>query len=80
MPLTDYTHVIIDEFSGEPLALASHIEEYKDGRRFALLRLLSGNSEPIYGWLRHSLLLPIEEASPEVRAQLAEFDGERVHP
>lgn len=80
MPLNDYTHVIIDSSSGDALAVVSHVDELEDGRRFGLVRWLEETMEPTYLWLRSLPLLAMADATPDVRAQLAEIVGHPGRP
>lgn len=66
-----YSHVILDEDSGEPLGAVRDIDEMDDGTQFGVVRLFESNEPPTYTWLRGLLLLPLSEAAPHVRNHLA---------
>jgi hypothetical protein len=70
MHVVQYSHVVLDRESGEPLAVVGHLDELEGGGRFGLVRWLTATTEPVYLWLRGLHLLPLTEASADVRAQL----------
>jgi hypothetical protein len=71
MPDHRYTHVVLDEHSGEPLGAVRDIDELEDGTQFGVLHLFDSLEPPAYTWLRGLLLLPVSEAAPNVRHHLA---------
>lgn len=66
-----YSHVILDENSGEPLGAVRDIDELEDGTQFGVVRLFESDEPPTYMWLRGLLLLPVCEAARHVRNHLA---------
>lgn len=66
-----YTHVILDEHSGEPLGAVRDMDELEDGTQFGVVRLFDSPEPATYTWLKGLLLLPLSEAAPHVRNHLA---------
>lgn len=71
MPDHRYTHVLLDEHSGEPIGAVRDCDELDDGTQFGVVRLFDSPEPPTYMWLHGLLLLPVSEAAPHVRNQLA---------
>ena len=71
MPDHRYTHVVLDEHSGEPIGAVRDFDELEDGTQFGVVRLFDASEPPTYMWLRGLLLLPVSEAAPDVRNHLA---------
>jgi hypothetical protein len=66
-----YTHVILDEHSGEPLGAVRDVDELEDGTQFGVVRLFDSPEPATYTWLKGLLLLSLSEAAPHVRNHLA---------
>ena len=71
MDVYRYTHVILDEDSGEPVGAVRDVDELEDGTQFGVVRHFHSPGPPTYMWLRGLLLLPVTEAAPHVRNHLA---------
>lgn len=70
MDITRFTHVILDEDSGEPVGAVADLDELDDGTQFGVVRRFDSDDPPTYMWLRGLLLLPVAEAAPHVRNHL----------
>jgi hypothetical protein len=70
-----FTHVVLDRDSGEPLGVVGFVDELADGRSFGLVRWLNGTLQPTFLWLRGLYLLPMSDAAPDVRSQIADALG-----
>lgn len=66
-----YTHVVLDEHSGEPRGAVRDIDELEDGTQFGVVRFFDSPEPPTYAWLRGLFLLPLSEAAPHVRNHLS---------
>ena len=67
MPDHRYTHVVLDEHSGEPIGAVRDLDELEDGTQFGVVRLFDSPEPPTYTWLHGLFLLPVSEAAPHVR-------------
>lgn len=71
MDISRYTHVILDEHSGEPVGAVRDVDELEDGTQFGVVRRFHSSGPATYMWLHGLLLLPVSEAAPHVRNHLA---------
>lgn len=67
MDLHPYTHVILDEDSGEAIGAVRDIDELASGERFGIAFYFAASTPPTYAWLGDMHLLPLAEAAPHVR-------------
>lgn len=66
-----YTHVLLDDDSGEPIGAVADIDELPNGAPFGTVRYF-GSSEPeTYVWLDGLQVLRLAEAAPHVRNHVA---------
>lgn len=79
MDMRRYTHVVLDEDSGEPIAAVRDIDELEDGTQLGVVRRFGSHEPATYTWLHGLLLLPVSEAAPHVRNHLAWALGSPQH-
>ena len=66
-----YTHVLLDDDSGEPIGAVRDIDELPNGTPFGIVRPF-GSSEPeTYVWLDGLQVLRLADAAPHVRKHVA---------
>jgi len=66
-----YTHVLLDDDSGEPIGAVRGIDELPDGTHFGLVRRFNMNEPETYVWLDGLHVLRLDEAAPHVRNHVA---------
>lgn len=66
-----YTHAILDPDSGEPIGAVRDVDEIATGERFGIARYFAEPVPPTYVWLGGLHVLPLGEASAEVRRAVA---------
>jgi len=71
MDSDSYTHVILDEDSGEAVGAVRGIDELASGERFGVAFFFRASGPPSYVWLGDLHLLPLADAAPHVRNHVA---------
>jgi hypothetical protein len=66
-----YTHAILHPDSGEPIGAVRDVDELATGERFGIARYFALAAAPTYIWLGGLHVLPLAEASTEVRRVVA---------
>jgi len=66
-----YTHVILDEDSGEPIGAVRDVDQLKDGTRFGVVRPFDGKEPETYIWLDGLDVLRLADADPRLRNHVA---------
>jgi hypothetical protein len=66
-----YSHVLLDDDSGEPIAAVRDIDELPDGTPFGIVRPFGTNEPETYVWLDGLDVLRLADAAPHVRNHVA---------
>jgi hypothetical protein len=66
-----YTHVLLDDDSGEAIGAVRDIDELPDGTPFGIVRSFGANEPETYVWLDGLDVLRLEDAAPHVRNHVA---------
>lgn len=66
-----YTHAILHPDSGEAIGAVRDVDELTTGERFGIARYFAVPAPPAYVWLGGLHVLPLADASAEVRRVVA---------
>jgi hypothetical protein len=66
-----YSHVLLDDNSGEAIGVVRDIDELPDGTLFGLVRRFGTVEPEAYVWLNGLHVLRLAEAAPRVRNHVA---------
>jgi hypothetical protein len=66
-----YSHVLLDDDSGEPIGAVRDIDELPDGTPFGIIRPFGTNEPETYVWLDGLDVLRLADAAPHVRKHVA---------
>jgi hypothetical protein len=66
-----YSHVLLDDDSGEPIGAVRDIDELPDGTPFGLVRRFGAVEPETYVWLDGLHVLRLADAAPHVRNHVA---------
>lgn len=68
---SSYTHVLLDDDSGEPIGAVRDIDELPDGTPFGIVRRFGAVELEAYVWLDGLHVLRLADAAPHVRNHVA---------
>lgn len=66
-----YTHVLMDDNSGEAIGVVRGVDELPDGTHFGLVRRFDTTEPETYVWLDDLYILRMDEVAPHVRNHVA---------
>lgn len=66
-----YTHVLLDDDSGEPIGAVADIDELPNGTPFGTVRYFGSNEPETYIWLDGLQVLRLADAAPHVQKHVA---------
>lgn len=71
MDSSRYTHVLLDDDSGEAIGAIRDVDEMINGAVFGVLRWFDAKEPETYIWLEGLNVLRLDEADPHVRNHVA---------